>query len=509
MRAPTGIQIRRKRLETGLSQAALARAVGISATYLNLIENNKRAIGGRLLMRIGERLGLDPEQLSGVSEARSIQVIEELLGDPAMRSISIEQTAIRDLVARFPEAGMAMTRLYRLYQDASANIESYINRLRSDPLLSQMLHQVLNRISAIRSVAEILEHEPDIAEFDEKRFVATISRESEGLTDAIRSLVEYFDRTAATQRSVSPLADLDEAIIAHRNHFPDLEIAADQLRKELQDDVSISNLSRSLDKRFGVRCEELEPGTHMAQRYRFDEAAKRLLFRASVSNSTRLFQMAQMYAQLAANNAVVATVDALKLDSPEASSLARRAMAAYVAGAMMMPYEQYLHDAETLRYDIDALARRYGASFEQAAHRLVTMRKKGAEAIPFGFLRADRAGRLSKRYPLAGLSLPVSGYGCLLWPIYRTSGDNTFVRQVAEFPGGERFLLIARTVAKNSHSFREDAPTYSVMLACDLMHADRTVYADSIDLKHRGVPVGPSCLLCPRQDCGHRQERNA
>lgn len=509
MRAPTGIQIRRKRLETGLSQAALARAVGISATYLNLIENNKRAIGGKLLVRIGERLGLDLDQLSGVSEARSIQVIEELLGDPAMHGIVFEQAAIRDLVARFPEAGIAMTRLYRLYQDASANIESYINRLRSDPLLSQMLHQVLNRISAIRSVAEILEHEPDIPQADERRFVVTISRESEGLTDALKSLVEYFDRTASTQRPVSPLADLDEAIIAHRNHFPELENVADELRKLFPDELSARTLAHALEADFGISCEELEPGTQTAQRYFFDKASNRLLFRTSVSNSTRLFQMVQLYAQMAARDAILETVDTLRLHSPEANALAERAMAAYVAGAMMMPYERYLQDAELLRYDIDALGRRYGTSFEQAAHRLVTMRRKGAEAVPFGFLRADRAGRLSKRYPLPGLSLPVSGYGCLLWPIYRTNGDNTFVRQVAEFPGGERFLLIARTVAKNSHSFRDDAPTYSVMLACDLMHADRTVYADAIDLRHRGVPVGPSCLLCSRQDCGHRQERNA
>lgn len=510
MRAPTGIQIRRKRLETGLSQAALARAVGISATYLNLIENNKRAIGGRLLLRIGERLGLDLDQLSGVAEARSIQAIEELLADPAMRGLDMDQAAIRDLVGRFPEAGLALTRLYLMYQDASANIESYLNRLRSDPLLSQMLHQVLNRISAIRSVADILVHETDIAEADESRFVATISRESEGLTETVRSLVDYFDRTASAQRPISPLADIDEAILANRNHFAELELEADRLRGELPGfKVSSDILAQVLESRFSIRCEELEPGSHLAQRYRFDANEGRLLFRSSISNSTRVFQMARVYAGQAAREVIAETVGRLKLNSTEANMIATKALASYIAGAMTMPYERYLHDAESLRYDVDALARRYGSSFEQAAHRLVTLRRKGAEAIPLGFLRADRAGRLSKRYPLPGLSLPVSGYGCLLWPIYRAGGDTTFTRQIAEFPGGERFLLVARTVAKQSHSFREEAPTYTIMLACDIMHADRIVYADGIDLTHRGVPVGPSCLLCPRQDCGHRQERSA
>ena len=364
MRAPTGIQIRRKRLSIGLSQAALARAVGISSTYLNLIENNKRAIGGRLLVRICERLGLDLDQLSGVAEARSIQAIEELLADPAMQGIKMEQAAIRDLVARFPEAGLALTRLFRLYQDASTNIESYLHRLRSDPLLSQMLHQVLNQISAIRSVAEILEHEMDIAEADEKRFVATISRESEELTAAVRSLVDYFDRTSAAERPVSPLADLDEAIIANRNHFPQLEEAADRLLAEFpQRQLTPDALEEALKCRFGITCEIVETGSPMAHRYHFDADANRLQFRGSVAPATRMFQMAKVYARNAAQDAIDQTAEGLRLHSPEARAIASRALASYVAGAMMMPYQTYLQDAEELRYDIDVLARCYGASF--------------------------------------------------------------------------------------------------------------------------------------------------
>src|SRR6185437_4862892 len=149
MRAPIGIRIRRKRLQLGLSQATLARAAAISPSYLNLIENNKRVIGGKLLMRIAERLSLDMDELSGLSEQRMMQGLEELLADPVMRDIEIERSEVRELVARFPEAGIALTRLYRAYSETSAGMEAYANRLRSDPLLSQMLHQVLNRIAAM------------------------------------------------------------------------------------------------------------------------------------------------------------------------------------------------------------------------------------------------------------------------------------------------------------------------------------------------------------------------
>src|SRR5690606_17005764 len=148
------------------------------------------------------------------------------------------------------------------------------------------------------------------------------------------------------------------------------------------------------------------------------------------------------------------------------------------------------------------------ASFEQVAHRLVTLRRKGAEGVPFGFLRADPSGRLTKRFPLPGLSLPGSGHGCLLWPIYAVSGTPGVLRQISEFTNGARFLLIAKSVKKRVAAWREQPLTFSVMLACDLLHADRTVYGRGLDFDDAAarVPVGPSCLLCVRESCTHRQE---
>src|SRR5690606_18503332 len=113
---------------------------------------------------------------------------------------------------------------------------------------------------------------------------------------------------------------------------------------------------------------------------------------------------------------------------------AQRALASYVAGAMMMPYSRFLAAAEQLQYDVDRLAARYFASFEQAAHRLVTLRRPGEEGVPFGFLRADPAGRLTKRFPLPGLNLPSAGHGCMLWPLYAAFAQPGIVRQISVFP---------------------------------------------------------------------------
>ncbi|PTM96268.1 helix-turn-helix domain-containing protein [Mycoplana dimorpha] len=498
-RTPIGARIRRKRIAAGLSQVALARMLGISASYLNLIENNKRSIGGKLLLRIGERLGIDLEHLSGESEARTIAAIGDLMAEPLMRGIEIEPQAVRDLVARFPDAGTALARLHRAYADATMEIETLRHRLKSDPLLSEMLHEILNRIAGIKSGAEILADIPDITEEERRRFITTINTEARELVPTTQSLLAYFDQTSARQRPVSPIREVDEAIIAHNNHFPELETIAEALRGEIAGTGPIAEqpLAAALERRFGIACRiggSADPGT------------PELVFPDTTPRPARIFRMLRAYASHASAESLGQTMHRLELSTEEARGLALRALSSYVAGAIMMPYDAFLGMAEENRYDVELLSVLAGVSFEQAAHRLVTLRGKGREGLPFGFLRADRSGRLTKRFPLPGLTIPGFGHGCPLWPIYDAFATSGVVRQVSVFPGGGRFLLVARTVSKHAARFGQKPLTFSIMLACDVVHADRTVYGDGLDLGGAPVEVGPSCVPCPRLSCAHRQE---
>lgn len=67
--ALTGSRIRERRSMMEMRQADLARHVGISASYLNLIEHNRRRIGGKLLMDIAAALQIEPAALSEGAEA--------------------------------------------------------------------------------------------------------------------------------------------------------------------------------------------------------------------------------------------------------------------------------------------------------------------------------------------------------------------------------------------------------------------------------------------------------
>jgi predicted transcriptional regulator len=180
---------------------------------------------------------------------------------------------------------------------------------------------------------------------------------------------------------------------------------------------------------------------------------------------------------------------------------------AYAAAAALMPYEPFLEAAERWRYNIDALCRLFDVSYEQAAHRLATLRRPGAEGVRFAFMRSDASGYVTKRLPLPRLPLPRYGNACPLWVInsaFQTPG--TTARSFGELPSGDQFLFFARAVEKHSPTASLPRHLLSVMLACSVAEADRVCYADGIDRVAAMAPVGTICRLCPRADCGHRHE---
>ena len=171
--------------------------------------------------------------------------------------------------------------------------------------------------------------------------------------------------------------------------------------------------------------------------------------------------------------------------------------------ALPISYEAFLAAARELRYDVDALARRFNASFEQVCHRLVTLRRPGAEGIAFGLMRVDGAGFASKRFPLPRLALPRHGGACPRWPLYQAlHSPGSLVRQIVEFPDRERFLFAARAIEKRGPAFPMPRRIVSVMLACEVLYADQTVYGDGLDLRSsaRAAPVGANCRVCTRTD---------
>ena len=67
-----GPHVRRIRRREGLTQAAMAATLGISASYLNLIERNQRPLSARLLLGMTQHFDFDPRSLGSHEEAGGV-----------------------------------------------------------------------------------------------------------------------------------------------------------------------------------------------------------------------------------------------------------------------------------------------------------------------------------------------------------------------------------------------------------------------------------------------------
>src|SRR3984957_690824 len=113
-----GRTVRRPRTERGLSQQALATRLGISASYLNLIEHDQRAVTASLLIKLGETLRVDLGELSG-SQERQLQVgLREAFADPLLGADAVAEAEVEALAAGSPNAARAVLALYRAWRVA-------------------------------------------------------------------------------------------------------------------------------------------------------------------------------------------------------------------------------------------------------------------------------------------------------------------------------------------------------------------------------------------------------
>jgi predicted transcriptional regulator len=238
---------------------------------------------------------------------------------------------------------------------------------------------------------------------------------------------------------------------------------------------------------------------------RYDPQLRRLDLSESLPRESRGFQMAFQLMLLEAREAVEAVVAPAEPSSPEAAALIRIGLLNYAAGALLMPYAPFLAAARDLRHEVEALAARFGVSFEQAAHRLSTLQRDGARGVPFFFLRVDPAGNVDKRFSAAGFPFSRFGGSCPKWIVHRAFAHPGGTQvQVAELPDGATFLTFARAIAAPTTRWGEPAPIHVVAMGCDIGRAAEIAYADGLDIPRAAVGIGLSCRLCDRVDCRSR-----
>ncbi len=424
-----GHAVRRLRRQMGLTQAAMAEALGVSPSYLNLVERNQRPLSASLMLRLAETYDFDPRTLAASEPGGGAEAIRRRLADPLFADLEIDRHQMEEWLAGAPGGAEAFARAY-------------------------------DRMGA-----------------------------GAGGEDA----------------APDPGSRVRREIERWRNHFADLDAAAEALADDL----------RMAGDPYGAMAERLRvkhqlsvrilPAEVMPDRVqRLDLHARQLQLSEMLPASARSFALA---GQLAweARGEIDGLVRGSGLDRT-GERLFRRHLVGYFAAAVTMPYARFLRACEASGYDVELLQRRFGASFAQVAHRLTTLQRVGARGLPFFLVRADRAGQVSIRYAGAsGSPLAESASLCPLWNVFDAfaRADET-VTQLIELEDGSRWFTLARCTHPHAGAVGGVRPRFAMALGLPAQDAAALAAARGVDLGGSAVPIGLGCRACTRMDCPQR-----
>ena len=438
-----GLRIRRLREERGLTQRALAQAMGISPSYVNQLESNLRPVTASVLQKLAAALGVDLAEFSAGPADRLSAQLRDVLADASLGE-QVSDAEIRELAAAMPAVGRVLVDLHRRYRH---NLE--------------ITEALSARVDAPAAVTQSAAYE-----------------EVRDLFYAHRNYFHGLDTAA-------------EAVAA----------------ETVDPGAPLAGLAGRLREHHGITVTELAASDAGTFRRRYDPGRRELAVSPLLDDGQRAFQLAAHLAGLELAEHIEAIVSAATLPAAETPDLARAGLASYAAGAMILPYRAFRDGAEAVRYDISLLERRFRVGYETIAHRLSTLQRPRARGVPFFFVRVDRAGNISKRQSATSFHFSRVGGSCPLWNVYEAfASPGRISRQLAQMPDGRSYLWIARTVTRSAGGFRDPGKTFAIGLGCDLRHASRLVYADDLDLASPAAltPIGPGCKLCDRPACPQR-----
>ncbi len=194
MQALTGSPLREWRLALGLRQADLAQAAGISASYLNLMEHNRRRIAPELLARLAARLGVEVAALAGAALADELRAA---MADLPEQGAEVDR--IENFAGRFPGWTGLLVALHRRSGGLLRAVEALNDRLRHDPHLSTALHDMLSAVSSVRSTEEILAETTNIEPDWCARFLQNLHQDRERLALRVEPLVAFLGGSDAKE----------------------------------------------------------------------------------------------------------------------------------------------------------------------------------------------------------------------------------------------------------------------------------------------------------------------
>jgi len=232
-----GTRIRENRKALKLTQKDLAKIAGISASYLNLIEHNRRGIAGKTLNTIARALSVEPSELSdGMNQS-----LIDRLKSAAIRNkqINTESNRIEEFAARFPGFARLIARQSDQIDIRDEEFTILSDQLKHDPYFAEAMHLLLSNITTIRSTADILAGNSNIPTKISKRFIDNLAEEALKLSNTAEDIFDYFEPTSEKQVTNLDLSPFELLLEKNSYYLKDLENS----KQTLDEVLSSLNLS--------------------------------------------------------------------------------------------------------------------------------------------------------------------------------------------------------------------------------------------------------------------------
>ena len=442
-----GPKIKAFRRQLGIQANKLSEQIGISASYLNLIESGKRNVDSNLIIKICSELRINVSDLTSKSDLNLENDISELLSDEIFEDLDILGPEVKDLVASNPKMAKALIKLGDNFK--------------------QKDHDIVNKVENISG------------------------------------------KIIDSRRAAFPGEVIADFLQENKNYFPKLEEFANDIFQEVKQNnrTRYIALCEFLKRKYGVQVKDVIPEEGKPFSKIYKEKEKVLLLSDYISLETKKLYAAAQIAHIGAKDQINFYLSNFKFPSNEAKELSRIALLNYCGAAILMPYELFHKECKNLKYDLELLQNTFATSFEQVAHRVTCLQDPKLPGIPFHFLRVDVAGNISKRLSLSGIEIPRYGGACPRWNVYSAfSRPGVIQAAVSKMSNGEKYVCIARTVEKGVGRYGQIKSMLSIGLGCEAKYAKDFIYTENLDLndKKSELPIGVSCRTCDRLDCSQR-----
>ena len=442
-----GPKIKAFRRQMGLQANKLSTQLGISPSYLALIEGGKRRIDGDLLLKICQELKIQLSDLTSKIDLNLANNIAELLDDKLFEDLDILGPEVQDLVNTNPKIARALIKLGDNYKKKD--------------------HEIVCKVE-----------------------------------DLSGKMID-------NRKNSFPGEVVSDFLQENKNYFPKLEEFANSIFEKINvnNRITYIELCNFLKKEYGILVKDVLPEEDKPFSKIFNKNKKELLLSDYIALETKKLYVSSQIAHEGAIKDINEYLSKFSFPSDESKKLTKVALLNYCGAAILMPYKLFHSECMKNKYDLELLQNTFATTFEQIAHRVTCLQDPKLPGIPFHFLRVDIAGNISKRFSLSGIEIPRYGGACPRWNVYSAfTRPGVIQAAVSRMSNGEKYVCIAKTVEKGVGKFGQSKSILSIGLGCEAKYAKDFVYTENLNIndKKTETPVGVSCRTCDRLDCSQR-----